>query len=87
MSSLALIGEEKGEKDEGDEEWKKGRDDPLRRTGLPWGGLINDFKRRYPFYCSDFFDGFNGQCIAAAIFMYFAALSGAITFGGLMGKI
>ncbi|XP_073975521.1 anion exchange protein Ae2 isoform X4 [Rhodnius prolixus] len=80
----ALIGEEKGEKDEGDEEWKKGRDDPLRRTGLPWGGLINDFKRRYPFYCSDFFDGFNGQCIAAAIFMYFAALSGAITFGGLM---
>lgn len=26
----------------------------------------------------------NGQCAAATIFMYFAALSSAITFGGLL---
>jgi hypothetical protein len=61
-------------------------DDPLRRTRTPFGGLVNDVKRRYPHYISDITEGFNLQCLAAAIFMYFAALSGAITFGGLMGK-
>lgn len=60
--------------------------DPLKRTKRPFGGLINDIKRRFPFYASDFLDGLNGQCIAASIFIYFAALSAAITFGGLMGE-
>ncbi|XP_015186567.1 PREDICTED: band 3 anion transport protein isoform X2 [Polistes dominula] len=59
-------------------------DDPLRRTRRPFGGLINDIKRRYPHYLSDFTDGLSSSCIAAAIFMYFAALCAAITFGGLM---
>ncbi|KAK2586570.1 hypothetical protein KPH14_011451 [Odynerus spinipes] len=59
-------------------------DDPLRRTKRPFGGIINDIKRRYPHYLSDFTDGLNSSCIAAAIFMYFAALCAAITFGGLM---
>lgn len=58
--------------------------DPLKRTRRPFGGLINDLKRRYPLFKSDIIDGINPQCFAAAIFMYFAALSGAITFGGLM---
>ncbi|XP_024084063.1 band 3 anion transport protein isoform X3 [Cimex lectularius] len=73
-----------GDEDDDDGWKKKGEDDPLRRTRRPWGGLINDIKRRFPHYKSDVKDGFNGQCLAAAIFMYFAALSGAITFGGLM---
>lgn len=34
---------------------------------------------------SDVVDGINPQCFAASIFMYFAAVSGAIAFGGLMG--
>ncbi|KAJ8936697.1 hypothetical protein NQ314_012196, partial [Rhamnusium bicolor] len=59
--------------------------DPLERTRRPWGGLINDIKRRYPYYISDITDGVNAQCLAAAIFMYFAAVSGAIAFGGLTG--
>ncbi|KAG8306698.1 Anion exchange protein 3 [Homalodisca vitripennis] len=58
--------------------------DPLKRTRKPFGGLLNDIKRRFPHYISDFLDGINGQCVAAAIFIYFAALSAAITFGGLM---
>ncbi|KAK5643033.1 hypothetical protein RI129_009200 [Pyrocoelia pectoralis] len=57
---------------------------PLERTRRPFGGLINDLKRRYPFYLSDIKNGLNPQCAAASLFMYFAALSGAITFGGLM---
>ncbi|CAB3255250.1 unnamed protein product [Arctia plantaginis] len=59
-------------------------DDPLTRTGKLFGGVIRDIKRRYPFYVSDFKDALNGQCLAATIFMYFAALSSAITFGGLL---
>ncbi|XP_071443219.1 band 3 anion transport protein isoform X2 [Hetaerina americana] len=59
--------------------------DPLKRTRKPFGGLINDVKRRFPHYISDFIDGLNFPCFAAAIFIYFAALSGAITFGGLLG--
>ncbi|XP_074802751.1 anion exchange protein 2 isoform X2 [Natator depressus] len=61
-------------------------DDPLRRTGRPFGGLVRDVGRRYPKYLSDFRDSLNPQCIAAIIFIYFAALSPAITFGGLLGE-
>ncbi|KAL4717523.1 hypothetical protein ACJJTC_000672 [Scirpophaga incertulas] len=61
-------------------------DDPLERNGKPWGGLIRDIKRRYPHYLSDFTDALNGQCLAATIFMFFAALSSAITFGGLLAE-
>uniref|UniRef100_A0A8C7JRB1 Anion exchange protein n=1 Tax=Oncorhynchus kisutch TaxID=8019 RepID=A0A8C7JRB1_ONCKI len=61
-------------------------DDPLQRTGRPFGGLIRDVKRRYPKYVSDFKDALNAQCAAAIIFIYFAALSPAITFGGLLGE-
>ncbi|CAG9818590.1 unnamed protein product [Phaedon cochleariae] len=64
---------------------RKKDDDPLVRTNKPWGGLIRDLKRRYPHYKSDIVDGLNFQCVAAAIFMYFAAVSGAIAFGGLTG--
>ncbi|XP_062297870.1 anion exchange protein 2b isoform X4 [Scomber scombrus] len=64
----------------------KKSDDPLKRTGRPFGGLVRDVKRRYPQYLSDFKDAMNSQCMAAVIFIYFAALSPAITFGGLLGE-
>ncbi|XP_072010668.1 anion exchange protein 2 isoform X2 [Engystomops pustulosus] len=63
-----------------------GGDDPLRRTGRPFGGLVRDIQRRYPKYASDFRDALDAQCMAAVIFIYFAALSPAITFGGLLGE-
>ncbi|XP_067931352.1 band 3 anion transport protein-like isoform X2 [Watersipora subatra] len=61
-------------------------DDPLRRTGRPFGGLVNDVKRKLPFIVSDFKDGLNFQVFATFIFIYFACLSPAITFGGLLGE-
>ncbi|XP_038153833.1 anion exchange protein 2b isoform X2 [Cyprinodon tularosa] len=64
----------------------KKSDDPLERMGRPFGGLIRDVQRRYPKYISDFKDALNSQCMAAVIFIYFAALSPAITFGGLLGE-
>ncbi|KAF6116222.1 solute carrier family 4 member 3 [Phyllostomus discolor] len=61
-------------------------DDPLRRTGVVFGGLIRDVMRRYPHYPSDLRDALHSQCVAAVLFIYFAALSPAITFGGLLGE-
>uniref|UniRef100_A0A6Q2X6Z7 Anion exchange protein n=1 Tax=Esox lucius TaxID=8010 RepID=A0A6Q2X6Z7_ESOLU len=60
--------------------------DPMKRSGVPFGGLIHDIKRRYPRYVSDIKDALDSQCIAAVIFIYFAALSPTITFGGLLGE-
>lgn len=59
---------------------------PLERTNRPWGGLVNDIKRRYPMFKSDIVDGLNSETLAATIFMYFASLSTAITFGGLCSE-
>ncbi|XP_077410262.1 anion exchange protein 2b isoform X2 [Vanacampus margaritifer] len=64
----------------------KKSDDPLKRTGRPFGGLVRDVRRRYPKYVGDFKDALNSQCMAAIIFIYFAALSPAITFGGLLSE-
>ncbi|XP_074047384.1 anion exchange protein 3 isoform X8 [Macrotis lagotis] len=61
-------------------------DDPLKRTGYLFGGVVQDVRRRYPRYASDVKDGINSQCLAAVLFIYFAALSPAITFGGLLGE-
>lgn len=80
----AIIDEEKkllASMEGGDEPSK--RPSPLKKTHRPWGGLINDIKRRIPMYKSDVTDGINSETLAATVFMYFAALSTAITFGGL----
>jgi len=58
--------------------------DPLQRTGRLFGGLINDVRRRFPHYLSDIKDGLNIQCLATFFFIFFACLSPAITFGGLI---
>lgn len=64
----------------------KEKEDPLKRTGQCFGGMIREVKKRYPLYLSDLKDAINLQCLAAFFFIYFAALSPAITFGGLLSK-
>uniref|UniRef100_A0AAQ4S301 Anion exchange protein n=1 Tax=Gasterosteus aculeatus aculeatus TaxID=481459 RepID=A0AAQ4S301_GASAC len=68
----------------GDRITEEPREDPLARTGYPFGGMVKDLKRRYRHYISDYTDALNPQVLAAVIFIYFAALSPAITFGGLL---
>lgn len=50
-----------------------------------FGGLINDVKRKLPWYLSDFTDAFALQSVASIFFLYFACLTPIITFGGLLG--
>ncbi|XP_043930739.1 anion exchange protein 3 isoform X2 [Protopterus annectens] len=81
-----LIQEAKDLSDEKKVEAEGSDDDPLKRTGIVFGGLVQDIKRRYPKYLSDITDALHSQCIAAGLFIYFAALSPTITFGGLLGE-
>lgn len=71
--------------DEEEEEQKIREADGLTRTGRLFGGLINDIKRKKPFYLSDFKDGLSMQCVASYLFIYFSCLTPIITFGGLLG--
>uniref|UniRef100_A0A8C5BLR9 Anion exchange protein n=1 Tax=Gadus morhua TaxID=8049 RepID=A0A8C5BLR9_GADMO len=59
---------------------------PPEADGSSVRGLVKDVARRYPQYLTDIRDAMNPQCMAAVIFIYFAALSPAITFGGLLGE-
>ncbi|XP_061385390.1 electroneutral sodium bicarbonate exchanger 1 isoform X6 [Danaus plexippus] len=76
----------KEEPDEEEEEQKQREESGLSRSGKLFGGLMNDFKRKIPWYWSDFKDAMALQCIASWIFLYFACLSPIITFGGLLGE-
>uniref|UniRef100_A0A8C2AFU3 Anion exchange protein n=1 Tax=Cyprinus carpio TaxID=7962 RepID=A0A8C2AFU3_CYPCA len=49
------------------------------------GGLILDIKRKFPWYLSDFYEGFHIQSISAVLFIYLGCITNAITFGGLLG--
>lgn len=60
-------------------------DDGLRRTGRFAGGLINDLKRRMPWYVDDFRQGLHTKVLGSTLFLYFACLANAIAFGALTG--
>ncbi|KPU73957.1 uncharacterized protein Dana_GF14032, isoform B [Drosophila ananassae] len=72
--------------DEEEEEQRLREESGLSRTGRLFGGLINDVKRKAPWYLSDYKDAFSMQCVASWIFLYFACLSPIITFGGLLAE-
>ncbi|XP_026321956.1 sodium bicarbonate cotransporter 3 isoform X2 [Hyposmocoma kahamanoa] len=76
----------KEEPDEEEQEQKQREESGLSRTGVLFGGLMNDLKRKIPWYWSDFKDALAIQCVASWIFLYFACLSPIITFGGLLGE-
>lgn len=59
-------------------------DTALLRTGIFFGGLFQDIKRRGKFYLSDFSDGFNLHSLFASLFLYFTLFATNIAFGGLL---
>ena len=70
-----------------EEEGGKEEEDPLRRTNVPFGGCIKEICLRYPQYWSDIRDGCNVLCIATILYIFFAVVASAITFGGLWGEL
>lgn len=78
LISLLSI-DDKGSDSDDDEE------DPLVYTKQCAGGLLRDVRRRYAHYWSDYTDAFNLHCLTAFIFMFFACMAPAITFGAILG--
>ena len=60
------------------------RSDGLVYTGRLCGGLRQDVARRWPYYFSDFLDGLHAKCAGSTLFLFFACLAPAVTFGGVM---
>ena len=56
----------------------------LAYTGRLCGGLAADIKRKMPKFVSDFTDGLHLKSVTATLFLFFACLAPAVTFGGLM---
>ncbi len=56
----------------------------LEYTGKFAGGLRQDVARRLPHYLSDIRDGLHAKCIGSTLFLFFACLAPAVTFGGVM---
>ena len=59
--------------------------DGLKSAPRAFAGIKADIKRRLPHYIADFKDGLRAKSIASIVFMFFACLAPAITFGGLLG--
>lgn len=76
--------EDEDPEDDEEEEERYRVQSGLVRTGRLFGGLINDVKRKAPWYWSDFKDAFAMQSLASYIFLYFACLTPIVTFGGLL---
>ncbi|KAK3611757.1 hypothetical protein CHS0354_014104 [Potamilus streckersoni] len=57
----------------------------LQRTGRLFGGLVDDVKRKIPWYKSDFTDALHIQCVASFMYLFLATLTPNVTFGGLLG--
>uniref|UniRef100_A0A4X2KTZ5 Anion exchange protein n=1 Tax=Vombatus ursinus TaxID=29139 RepID=A0A4X2KTZ5_VOMUR len=57
----------------------------LQRTGRLFGGLVQDIRRKAPWYLSDFLDALDVQSFSAILYIYLATITNAITFGGLLG--
>ena len=57
----------------------------LEFSGRPFGGLSEDVRRRRAVYASDFRDGLSSKTLSSTLFLFFACLAPAVTFGGIMG--
>lgn len=57
----------------------------MEYTGRLFGGLVDDLKRKLSHYASDFRDGLNPKSLSSTLFLFFACLAPAVTFGGIMG--
>lgn len=59
----------------------------LEYTGRLFGGVMQDIRRRLPWYASDFTDGLHVKSVASTLFLFFACLAPAVTFGGIMAEL
>ncbi len=64
-----------------------GHNDPFKRTGCLFGGLLSEMKNRYLHYVDDITDGLNMRCFVSFIFIFTVCFSPALTFGGILCEL
>jgi hypothetical protein len=64
-----------------------GHNDPFKRTGCLFGGLLSEMKNRYSHYVDDITDGLNMRCFVSFIFIFTVCFSPALTFGGILCEL
>ena len=57
-------------------------DEGLRRIGTIFGGVMDDYRRRFPLYRSDIADSMTRKTISSALFMFFATFASTVGIGG-----
>lgn len=55
----------------------------LTRTGVPFGGVVDDIRRRGKHYVSDWTDGICWKTPAGALYMFFATFASTVALGEL----
>ena len=63
---------------------KDGERDPqegMYRIGTVFGGIIDDYKRRMPYYADDFKKGLTRKTISSSLFMFFATFASTVALG------
>ena len=56
-------------------------DEGLRRIGTIFGGVMDDYRRRFPLYRSDIADSMTRKTISSALFMFFATFASTVALG------
>jgi len=59
----------------------------LRRMGCILGGVFDDYKRRSPYYLSDWSDAASLKTLSATIFMYVATVTSTLALGVHINEI
>ncbi|XP_061185498.1 electrogenic sodium bicarbonate cotransporter 1-like [Saccostrea echinata] len=61
-------------------------DPSLVMSKIPFKGLVDDIKRKAPFYLSDYKDALHVQCLGSFVYVFLGTLTPNVTFGGLLGQ-
>ena len=54
----------------------------LTRTGAPFGGVVDDIRRRSKYYLSDWTDGLCWKTPVGALYMFLATFASTVALGG-----
>eukprot|EP01052_Picozoa_sp_SAG31_P005804 SAG31_NODE_260_length_18915_cov_3.432823_7_plen_647_part_00 len=67
----------------------EGNDEPgiCASGGGLFGGVVDDYRRRFPHYFKDIREGFHPKTLSAALFMFFATFFSTASLGALIQKI
>lgn len=58
----------------------------LKGDGQFFGGILRDYKQRWPYFQSDFFDGLSWKTKSASLFMFCATVTSTVALGDVAAR-